>query len=77
MAPSVVFMVGCSSLPPAMPDSAVPPPGAWVVPEPKPPLVDTLGDPDYDIAAHRTTGLAGIDNVMYRMRLSPAAATVP
>jgi hypothetical protein len=34
---------------------------------------DTLGDPDYAIAAHPKTGLPGIDQVTYRMRLSAAA----
>lgn len=34
---------------------------------------DTLGDPDYSIAAHPKTGLPGTDSITYRMRLSPAA----
>jgi hypothetical protein len=34
---------------------------------------DTLGDPDYELAAHPATGLPGTDQVTYRMRLSPAA----
>jgi len=34
---------------------------------------DTLGDPDYDLAAHPKTGLPGADQVTYRMHLSPAA----
>jgi hypothetical protein len=34
---------------------------------------DTLGDPDYAIAAHAQSGLPGIDQVTYRMRLSAAA----
>jgi len=34
---------------------------------------DTLGDPDYAIAAHPKTGLPGTDQVTYRMRLSAAA----
>lgn len=32
---------------------------------------DTLGDPDYDLAAHRTGGLPGTDSLVYRIRLSP------
>jgi hypothetical protein len=36
---------------------------------------DTRGDPDYDIAAHPTTGLPGTDKVTYQMRLAPAVKT--